>query len=119
MHTRSKKPFFKNKIAFNNFSKKILVLIFCITVTFIIMSLVFSFRKINKSENVLTSKTLNKENIFILKHDSFLTTQSGDKVFIQLATTTEDKERGLSGKEKLNESEGMLFIFENPGVQSF
>ena len=119
MHTRSKKPFFKNKIAFNYFSKMILVLRFCITITFIIMSIIFSFRKINKSENFLTSKILNKEDTFILIHDSFLKTQSGDKVFVQFATTNEDKERGLSGKNKLNDKEGMFFIFENPGVQNF
>ena len=36
-----------------------------------------------------------------------------------IASTDEQRIRGLSGSEKLNENQGMLFLFENPSKQGF
>ena len=43
----------------------------------------------------------------------------GFKVLLALAATDEQRIRGLSGLEKLNENEGMLFLFDKPSKQGF
>lgn len=37
----------------------------------------------------------------------------------EIADTPEKKARGLSGRAALGENEGMLFVFEKPGIYSF
>ena len=44
---------------------------------------------------------------------------NGVKVKVEIADTPLLQEKGLSGIESLKEDEGMLFIFENPSLQSF
>ena len=44
---------------------------------------------------------------------------NGFKVLLALASTDEQRIKGLSGLEKLNESEGMLFLFDQPSKQGF
>lgn len=44
----------------------------------------------------------------------------GDKKYeVSLATTEEEREQGLQGKEKLKDNEGMLFVYEEPQTVSF
>ncbi len=40
-------------------------------------------------------------------------------VTMAIASTDEQRIRGLSGIEKMNENEGMLFLFDNPSKQGF
>jgi uncharacterized membrane protein (UPF0127 family) len=44
---------------------------------------------------------------------------NGYNVTMAIASTDEQRNRGLSGSEKLNENQGMLFLFENPSKQGF
>jgi uncharacterized protein len=44
---------------------------------------------------------------------------NGSKILLALASTDEQRIRGLSGLEKLNENEGMLFLFDKPSKQGF
>ena len=44
---------------------------------------------------------------------------NGFKVLLALASTDEERIKGLSGLEKLNESEGMVFLFDQPSKQGF
>jgi uncharacterized membrane protein (UPF0127 family) len=41
------------------------------------------------------------------------------KVLLALASTDEKRIKGLSGLEKLNEGQGMLFLFDQPSKQGF
>lgn len=41
------------------------------------------------------------------------------KIEVEIADTPETRERGLGGHAPLSENEGMLFIFDNPEVQTF
>lgn len=36
-----------------------------------------------------------------------------------VASTTEDEEKGLGGRDSMPEDQGMLFVFDNPGIYSF
>lgn len=48
------------------------------------------------------------------------TVQINDQIFkVYVAKTDKEKQMGLSGKEKLEENQGMLFVFDNPDYQSF
>lgn len=40
-------------------------------------------------------------------------------ILVEVADTFESRKRGLSGREKLPDGTGMLFIFENPGFHGF
>jgi uncharacterized membrane protein (UPF0127 family) len=44
---------------------------------------------------------------------------NGFKVLFAIASTDEQRIKGLSGLEKLNENEGMLFMFDEPSKQGF
>jgi hypothetical protein len=44
---------------------------------------------------------------------------NGFKVLLAIASTDEHRIKGLSGLEKLNENEGMLFMFNEPSRQGF
>mgnify|MGYP003292064723 CR=1 FL=1 len=46
-------------------------------------------------------------------------TIDGFRLTADLALSSEQKEKGLSVKEKLKENEAMLFVFEKPGSHSF
>lgn len=41
------------------------------------------------------------------------------KIEIEIADDPAERSRGLSGRESLGENEGLLFIFEKPGIYSF
>ena len=58
---------------------------------------------------------------------SVLTTKVDEKIFIEIASTSEKQEKGLSGKSKLMEfvkdqkirTEGLLFVFDKPQILNF
>ncbi len=41
------------------------------------------------------------------------------RVFVDVVRTPAERARGLSGRAGLDEHEGMLFLFDQPGLQSF
>ena len=44
----------------------------------------------------------------------------GEAIYdVDLATTPQERQQGLSGRESLEENEGLLFIFEEPSVRNF
>lgn len=50
----------------------------------------------------------------------FSSVQIGNKVFeVEIADTSIAQMRGLSGREPLDENQGMLFVFDKPSKQSF
>src|SRR3989344_45500 len=44
---------------------------------------------------------------------------AGQSIKVELVLTEREHERGLSGRSELKENEGMLFVFDYPGVYSF
>lgn len=44
---------------------------------------------------------------------------AGQEIKVELSITREAQQQGLSGREKLAENTGMLFVFENPGIYHF
>jgi uncharacterized protein len=43
----------------------------------------------------------------------------GGTIWAELAVTSEERARGLSGRESMPDDEGMLFVFEGPMLMSF
>ena len=44
---------------------------------------------------------------------------AGQSIKVDLALTQEEQEQGLSGRSSLRDNEGMLFIFDHPGIYPF
>jgi len=44
---------------------------------------------------------------------------AGQSIKVDLALTPEEQAQGLSGRSELKENEGMLFVFEKPGIYPF
>ena len=44
---------------------------------------------------------------------------AGQNIKVELALTSAEQTQGLSGRPNLNENEGMLFVFTNPGKYPF
>ncbi len=138
MHVRTKR-----KPTNKNISK----LIFSIVIVFIMIAAVFSlgdikkenFGKINEDKKEVATSTSASSSITIrtkpaivnehwtLKIEKVLSTQTGEKIFVEIASTSAAQEQGLSGKGKLMEfvrdqkvrTEGMLFIFSEPTTLNF
>lgn len=64
---------------------------------------------------------------WVLDGQEVLFSGKGDQIFVQLATTSAERNEGLSGKDKLKMynqdgkivTEGMLFVFDYPQITSF
>lgn len=140
MHVRTKR-----KPTQKNISK----LIFSIVLTFILIAAVFSLGKIKKDnfnfyrqqekKEIATSTVMSTSPIsvavknnpvnefWILNVESVLTTKTGEKIFVEIASTSAAQEQGLSGKSKLTEinknqkieTEGMLFVFSKSETLNF
>jgi uncharacterized protein len=65
--------------------------------------------EVNNNTNFLRARKCAKGNVTI----------DGFSLTADLALSSEQKEKGLSVKEKLKENESMLFVFEKPGKLSF
>lgn len=84
-------------------------LIFSLVAIFLVAGLAIYFGKTE-----LPRATEKKDNTEI-KYVSL----GGTVVKVDLATTPEEREKGLSGREMLGENEGLLFVFETPGKYQF
>lgn len=48
------------------------------------------------------------------------TAEIGSQVYkLEVADTDQEKQIGLSGRDSLGENQGMVFVFDNPGLYSF
>lgn len=137
MHVRTKR-----KPTQKNISK----LIFSIVLVFIMIAVIFSLGNIKKenfgknkynkevatstiasSSLTITTKPAIVNEYWTLDIEKVLITKTGEKIFVEIASTTEEQENGLSGKSKLMEfvkdkkirTEGMLFVFSEPRVLNF
>lgn len=56
---------------------------------------------------------------FFPDYEKTIISINGFNVTMAIASTDEQRIKGLSGIEKLNENEGMLFLFDKPSKQGF
>lgn len=131
MHVRTKR-----KPVQKNISK----LIFSIVLTFMMIGVIFSLGNIKKPNFKFSKKlddqkeipasvtsTSSATNFWSLNVQNVLNTKDGDKIFVQVSSTSAEQEQGLSGKNKLTEfdkdgkteTEGMLFSFYKPQILNF
>ena len=129
MHLRTKRK---------SINKNIFKLVFSIVLAFIMIAIIFSLGSIKK--NSFGFKSIKQDNekeittyipvtneFWILNVQNVLNTANGNKIFVEIASTTEEQEQGLSGKNKLTEldkegkieTEGLLFVFNKPQVENF
>ncbi len=66
------------------------------------------------SEKVCEVDMLNR----FVRHDVMVTTPRG-VITAEVADTKSSRELGLSGREKMEEGEGLLFVFDTPGRYGF
>ncbi len=116
----------KNKSTVKNISK----LIFNIFLIFIMIAFIYSLGFLFKDNKYINNRLENREETYswILYTQNILTTKDNHNIFIQIATSTEDRDMGLSNKNKLNFytsreekflTEGMLFVFDEQGILPF
>ncbi len=73
----------------------------------------FVFYALSSTEQRTSSKEVHQE-----KKESMV--QFGDTVIrVDVVSKPEDRNKGLSGREKLEKGKGMLFIFDEPDTYSF
>ncbi len=53
-----------------------------------------------------------------VKHEATMTLPDGN-VSVEIASTKEEVEQGLSGRERIDQNEGMLFVFPSMGQYAF
>jgi uncharacterized membrane protein (UPF0127 family) len=85
-------------------SKKIILILIILVIFTSIVSLFFIFSKDKSSKQDL--------NINFVKINSQV-------IKVDVADNAKSQEKGLSGREKLEENTGMLFVFKNSGVYPF
>jgi uncharacterized membrane protein (UPF0127 family) len=91
-----------------------MLLITCaIIIFFISFSQLYAFNL--QSNNYTTS--INTD--FFPNYKKTIISINGINVTMAIASTDEQRIRGLSGIEKMNENEGMLFLFDKPSKQGF
>lgn len=66
-----------------------------------------------------SNKTLVNNSDFYPQYKKTTVSINGFKVLLAIVSTDEQRIKGLSGLEKLNENEGMLFLFDQPSKQGF
>ena len=95
-------------------TKKGILLITCaIFVFFISFSQLYAF---NLQSN---NNTTSIDTDFFPNYKKTIISINGINVTMAIASTDEQRIRGLSGIEKMNENEGMLFLFDKPSKQGF
>jgi len=87
-----------------NKNKNFLFFLLIIILSFVLFCF-FSHK--NVSESVLKTENINFVKI------------GEQKIKVEVASTPENQEKGLSGREKIGENEGMLFIFPNSSEHLF
>ena len=68
----------------------------------------------SQNNNIVTNNS-----DFFPKYEKRSISINGFKVILAIASSDEQRIKGLSGSEKLDESEGMLFLFDKPSKQGF
>src|SRR3989344_7888462 len=66
-----------------------------------------------------TDIKINTENQEIKINNIQYVTLASVKIRVELALTPAEQAQGLSGRQSLNENEGMLFVFDQPGKYYF
>lgn len=66
-----------------------------------------------------TNNDTSADGEFFPNYEKTIISINGFNVSMAIASTDEQRIKGLSGIEKLNESEGMLFLFDEPSKQGF
>lgn len=81
--------------------KKIII----ITIIFAVLSILFFFYYLNK-----LNKPASQLKPLII---------GNKKIFVEIADTDQKRKEGLSNRNKLEENQGMLFVFNQPGKYTF
>ncbi len=95
--------------------KLIFLLIFAVVIAIIALSF-FDQTLSSQIKNVSNIPTFKK---LTLKKDQPKIKINDVEIFVDIASSPEEKARGLSGTKSLGENEGMLFVFENKSRPSF
>lgn len=94
-------------------TKKGILFIACIIIIFFISSSIL--HGFSLQANNSTSTDVN----FFPNYERATISINGFNVTVAIASTDEQRINGLSGIEKLNENEGMLFLFDEPSKHGF
>src|SRR3989344_5755639 len=92
--------------------KKFLLLVLSI----VIIIFAFYYYSYYSSETKNDLQTENSQQAVSLKPKVII---NDNEIFVDLAKTAEELSKGLSGREKLNDDEGMLFLFGSKSYQTF
>lgn len=95
-------------------TKKGILFITCAIIIFLI-----SFSQLYAFNLQSNNNTSSLDADFFPDYEKTTISVNGFKVSMAIASTNEQRIRGLSGVEKMNENEGMLFLFDKPSKQGF
>ena len=102
-----------------NSKMRVLVFLFFVFVS-------FSFLIYYEYADIVKQDVIQEKNIDVSNENNVVNNQSNSYVIInnytinvELALTNEERQKGLMGKEILNDNDGMLFIFENEEIHEF
>ena len=97
-------------MAFNKKIKRNFIIFFiCAIVAWLVVEILAYFLLIHEEKN-----------FFMASDSRYPTVQIGKTLFnVVVAKTNEERARGLGGVSKLNDHEGMLFVFDRPDFYEF
>lgn len=102
-----------------NSKMRVLVFLFFVFVS-------FSFLIYYEYADIVKQDVMQEKNIDVSNENNVVNNQSNSYVIInnytinvELALTNEERQKGLMGREILNDNDGMLFIFENEEIHEF
>jgi uncharacterized protein len=95
--------------------KKILPFVILVVFFAALIFLLSSDKKTSKPSLEQNMENTNYVNDHIIDYVKI----AGQEIKVELATTPAEKQQGLSGREKLAEGEGMLFVFDTTGKYGF
>ena len=102
-----------------NSKMRVLVFLFFVFVS-------FSFLIYYEYADIVKQDVMQEKNIDVSNENNGVNNQSNSYVIInnytinvELALTNEERQKGLMGREILNDNDGMLFIFENEEIHEF
>ena len=101
-------------VPFLNLDTKIGILLITCVIIFLISS-----SQIHALDPQTNNNSSSTDVEFFPNYKKTSTSINGYNVTIAIASTDEQRIRGLSGSEKLNENQGMLFLFDKPSKQGF
>lgn len=95
-------------------TRKGMLFITCASIIFLI-----SFSQLHAFNLQSTNSTTSIDTDFFPNYKKTTISINGINVTMAIASTDEQRIRGLSGIEKMNENEGMLFLFDKSSKQGF